>query len=404
MKLRDDDLRRALAPLAGDPAADAARVLTALLDEPPPQRPRSTRPPWPWLLLTLAAAAAGLLLGMLLRGEPAQQQQPAEPPQQQQPPPPPPPPEPPPEPPPLATLIAHLGPVDRLTGTGLDEQREELLAGAPLLPEATFATRETTQAVLRLRDGTKLHVDAATRLRLTAPDRIELVAGRILVGARSEPPATLTVHAEPGEVRIEGADAEVSFERATLSVYSFGPRVLLRNQEGLERLVRPHNRAWIVDGMLRDGRYTVGPSQTRAWTLPLLAITGEQSEIDRVVEEEIISVAVEMRMADVAFRPLHLLGQRALPAVFAYLQRTSGATDEVRAGIAGATILLASRQHLPALFELLADQDPAVRAVAHYAIIEVAGGMEYDDKFWREAPPEQRAERLAEWRKRVLGG
>ena len=65
MSLKEVDLRDALDPLAGDPVADAARVLAAL--------PQPGIPPVAWWLLGVGVAA-GLVLGMSVSDDPIEPQ------------------------------------------------------------------------------------------------------------------------------------------------------------------------------------------------------------------------------------------------------------------------------------------------------------------------------------------
>jgi ferric-dicitrate binding protein FerR (iron transport regulator) len=378
--LHESELRRALAPLAGDPQADAARLVQALGSEPLPARRR-----WPgqWWI-ALPAAAAGLLLGLWLGSRRAQEiDRPPPPPHVDGP-----------------ALLASLGPVAQVDAAGT---ATTLAPGATLPFGATLQTAPATLAVLRMPDGSRLFVARGSQLRVDSPESIVLAAGHLLYEAASAATGGPTVDVGVGTVVIGASAAEVWREQQHAGVYAHRDGILIRLPDGLERRVRARNRAAIEADLIRDARYAEPPIHARAWTWPLVAMIADQAEIDQLVHGW-IQTGLDLRMAEFVTPAIHALGVRALPALIAWLEQSRGLQEPMRAGLAFPLVYLAGHADLGKLFELLGDPDPELRVVVQRAIIEVAGGMEYDDAFWREAAPEARTERLIEWRRKVLGG
>jgi ferric-dicitrate binding protein FerR (iron transport regulator) len=269
----DAELRRALAPLAGDPERDARRVLAALDQA---TRPR-LRPYW-FPLLLAAAALAGFALGFLLRPEPeppatggprVAQQTGGEP------------------------VAAATRPLDPVAGFGpqlivaTGPVRRTGDAAKPVPIGTRFAlgdeieTSSAAKAAIALPCGSLLLANRGTRVAFPAPRQLELRRGHVLVDAtKGENPLVVrgsqgqVVLADPGEVDIRSDERELAVTAVN------DVTVRLETNDGVHRRVLRGQTAWIHDEAIRDPRTIEGPIYTAQWTFDLLVPAGRTAEAD----------------------------------------------------------------------------------------------------------------------------
>jgi hypothetical protein len=392
LTLHDDDLRRALAPLAGDPAADAARVLRALAREPIPETPPpAPRLPW-WVPFGFgAAAAAGLLAGLLLaRRTTPEPVPPIQPPDQ----------------PPVevvkdpksqlgARLLVAMGPSFYLRG----QEKQKLEVGGLVPVGYTIATDAYSKAAFHLPCGSILYVNRDTRLSLSAPRELSLQRGQLFLEAtRAE--KGVSVHSELGHVVIGSRSADVRVETEAMYVVSLSDDVLVFSRDGLQRKPGSMRMVEVRDGLIRDPKW-VSPG-TYEWTFEMFAATMPDEGVTYLVNELVASLQ-RFDDPDLMLAEIKSFGARALPHLRRHLDELKGKEEKVRGSIAGAIAEVADPQDLRSLLDLLADENPEVRV----RIFQAVNRLTYIDlktapQFWREAPEDERQTAIERLRKELF--
>ncbi len=396
----DQLLRRALAPLAGDPDADAARVLAAIRELPAPKSSSLPRPPhgWRWptvVTLIASSAAAGFLVGFLLRPAPppaATQQPIARPPSTT--------PTPVPPAPPDARLLVSYGKVT--AAQARNANAAPLTIGDPLALGALLQTDERARAMVRTADGVEIFAARGTSFRLVKPTELELQNGRVLVYLPEKGFRFRIRHAQ-GFVDWDRLGVDVEAKGDELTVYSMTTGVVLSEPGGIQRQVPEMRIAGIADGVFRNVRYPDMDRMANLWPLDMIGVTARDDEIEKSVQTFLAS-GQRMRSPMVTQIALSRMGDRTFQPLVDYLRRPASGGESTRIVAARAVADFAERGDAIVLFDLLGDPDPIVRLTMAYALSRLFGWDEtFDEAFWRDAPAETRAERAAEWRKKVLG-
>ncbi len=404
----DRDLREALAPLAGDPASDAARVLAALPPAAVPPTPpagRRGRPqppaprgwPLPWVALAVALASGlGALLGWAMagRGEP-----PAAPPAQQ-----PPAQQPPPEkePPketvvPMPTesrdmlMLMAFGPLE-IDEPGVGEQ--DLRPGGYMTKlGTTVRTGEAFAGLYVYANDARVRLDRET-VALVAEDRVVVTEGRVWLSTTTRP-TPFAIDAGPAQ--IEGLGMEVQIERRAddVDVLCLGGDAQLRSGGTVVALSAMQR--------VRSGAGGVGEPESlgfagtaTAWMVPMIRQQQDDRELQERIGAMVKAFAAGTYRAEAAVE-LRRLGSRAVPVIYEAMLARPAPADEQRqaAELLGS---LAEYSQAPWLLALLEHGEADVRAAAWRALARVAGQNVEDETFWRSAEPVERERALARWR------
>ncbi|MCA8964377.1 MAG: HEAT repeat domain-containing protein [Planctomycetes bacterium] len=417
----DRDLREALAPLAGDPAADAARVMASLPPLPAaplpdgqdaspesPRQPRRRQPVpdkssgWP-LSFVAAAVLGGLAIGVVagVWWEASHVPQ-----------------------------VAAPGPEKEKDGEQKDEPKKEepkppvmptreqdlmmLMAFAPLeidepgvgvqqLEPGGFATRLGT--VVRTGEGgAGLYVyanDARVRLdhqsaAMVDLDKVELDAGRVWLSTLTRP-APFEIRA--GAVRIESKAVEVQVQRlgAEVDVLCLQGALQVRSGEGPARGVEAMQRVSVsADGTIAAPEPIGFAGAVTAWMVPMVKQQQDETELNHRIAMMVEEFQKGTYRPEAALE-LRRFGSRAVPYVYKAMVHRGVPDDEQRqaAELIGS---IAEYSQVPWLFALLENDAPEVRVAAFRALVRVGAPRVDDEAFWREAPASERERSLARWR------
>jgi hypothetical protein len=400
--MNDRDLREALAPLAGDPVQDAARVLKAL----PPRGPGGNGPrrvpPVGWWLL-----GSGLLLGTLagLWYGPGQAPAPA--------------------PLPVAPVTQPAQPKEeKPEEKPKEEQPKEPQPANPMLPRedmlylmafgkvhvdepgggaqdlqpggfwvalgTTVATDDGAQAGLyRQADDSRLRSDYET-VATASPGEVRLHSGRVWIGA-GQRGAEIRLVTDLATIQLSHAEAIAIRETTGVAVIAVQGELLVRTSSGQSTKLEQGSQVWIdADrGMSALEKVPFLPASTSWMTHMLLQEQDESALKSRV--GELVDAYVEGSQRAAASQEIHKLGSRCvaglvqsiekrLPADPDYARATTALAADV-ADFRGALLLLA----------LLAVDDAEVRVRACHGSVR-ATGMDggTDETLWRNGSLEQR--------------
>lgn len=398
----DRDLRDALAPLGGDPVADARRVLAALPPVPPPSQGRPDRglPPIAWWLLG-AGLALGLLGGLGLGAALDRGATPAAPgdPTPQVP-------EPPPKQPPdpwqgrehLLYLMA-FGPV-QVDEPGVGRQDLEPAAYEVAVGTLVRTNDESRVGVHVMATDARIRLDCASEARIT-PGEVELIRGRVWIdaGARA---AETRVRTALATTIVAQAQAMVTRQGEGLAVVGMQRPVVVRSSRGETVQIPPGSEVAL------DPDRGFGPVQpvpflgtATSWMTEMILLQQDDTELRSRVREMVQAYeAGEHRAA--AEREIRKLGTRCLALLVTSVQeRLSAEPDYARATAVLAADLVEYRT-AGWMFPLLELEDEAVRLAAFRGLTRATGTDGGTDAgFWRDASVVRRRDAIAAWRLRL---
>lgn len=443
----DRDLGDALRPLAGDPVADAMRVLAALPPgalppgspegTPPPDRaPRRTdrgrpTPRWlPWTLLALGLAA-GIGIGLALGHDPAQRAPDAPRPEQRsderQPDVPPPDPgllantqgndprdkQPKPDPdkplPPAAGFVMPANYADRLLLTAfgpvaVEEPkagRQDLDAGAWEVELGTRFKTQTGQVGLFVNaNDARVRLDFDTEARVDV-DRVTLEFGRMWLDTGSR---DAHVRVDCGDVHIRCADAAVTIARAPsgIEVLVLSGSVDVTTPADAARVAGHELLLVDPDGHCEPKTAVPFLAPSTSWMTRMIAQSSDPSEFSARVQEVYAAYeagtwrdAARHELLKLGSRTVWLLAdgiERALPTDRAFalesVQLLARVVDYSSAGHALSLLLL---------------DDAEIRAQVFRAVRDATGtDGGTDEPFWLDAARERRRTVVDSWRTQLL--
>ena len=402
----DRDLREALAPLAGDPASDAARVMAALpplpaQPAPPtegaPRRPRPAPPaagwPLPWVVgAVLAALVVGVLggrwWGAASPGDGAPK--PKEEPRRE---------EPKKDTPAMPTeerdlmMLMAFGPLE------IDEPG----VGVQQLEPGGFATRQGTvvrtgESIAGLyvyANDARVRLDAGTAARV-AGEEIVLDAGRVWVSTVTRP-TPFVIRA--GEVLVESKAVEMQVERhgGDLELLCLQGQLQVRAGGGAVRSVDAVQRLRVAAaGTIGEPEPVSFVGTQTAWMVPMIKQQQDERELQQRIAAMVEAFAAGTYRQEAALE-LRRFGSRAVPQLYEAMVRRGVPTDEQRqaAELIGS---LAEYGQTAWLFALLENDAAEVRVPAFFALLRVGAPRVDDEAFWRDAPRAERERSLQRWR------
>lgn len=396
----DRELREALQPLAGDPVADAMRVLAALPPVPPPApAPPRRIPPW-WLLGGIVLGlTAGLGLGFALSPgppDPAQQAENEKILQEQK-----------------AKEAAAKGkappgmPSDSrqwldVTAFGaiaIDEPgegKQELKPGQYMTKlGTTFTSNDALVGVYVFVNDARVRLDRRTVAEVQ-PDLVVLRSGRLWL-SNLDRPAEVTLRTDYGEVRAPAAVLQ-------LEVLEHGVRVSCL--DGLAQVVSPAGQLRLQGGrQVEFGRG--GPGEIGAlpfagtitnWMTPMVLMQRDDSEL-RARVGQMLQAYLEGTHRDPAEAELRRLGGHCVPRLFEAIEAM--AASALRERTARLLAEVADYGHAVWLVALLERGDAATRAIAFTGLVRITGAGVEDETFWRDAGDAEREAAAARWRERL---
>ncbi|MCB9889501.1 MAG: FecR domain-containing protein [Planctomycetes bacterium] len=385
------DLRDALAPLAGDPVADAGRVLAAL----PELQPAAVRPARPMRLVAAAAGVAlvvgagvGWWLGRAL--------------------------------PPAAPTAGWPSPTKETPG-GRDPRNygfeffgfgtvQVLEPGTPPqelqnrwgLAYGSVLRTGKSHAGLLLRDDVQVRLDIGTHAEVVAPRSLVLQTGQMWLAAR-DAPQLVVVKTPSGLVDVERAVAMIEVRDGRVRVTCLQGQVRVRPRgAAAQRLAVGEQVAVDAGGQQVESCRPEFLDGISSWMTEMIVEQVDTRERDQRATR-MVEAYLDGRFRKEARRELFRLGPAAVPALAGALRDHPELPPELARETARMVCSMATTRTKRPLFELLYSADPEVRVLVARRIGEVTdvpypGGVE----FWRGASdPKVRQSAVLEWWGRV---
>lgn len=413
----DRDLRDALRPLAGDPVADAARVLAAL----PPAGPVPPQHPWlPWTLLGLGLALGAGAYAVLSRlgapatisatedPKPAQAPKPAE--------------------------AAPPGPVtqgpvtknnDRSPSPGVASGMErenasmllvmafgELDVDEPvegkqhLAPgdyrvrvDSSFATKDALAGIYAYANDAALRLDRQTIARCS-PEEVQLEEGRVWIASGMR----------GGTIRIELGDAKAvlhagkvmcSREPTGSSILALAGKVeVLTPQRGTLTLAAHERLAIDVRGPQPVEKVAFLGGVT-SWMTPMIEMSSDPEEIAERVDE-MLDAFEQGDHREEAARELMKLGPRCTPVLVKAVEKALPRDRALAIETARLLGRLIDYRRSVFALALLRLDDAELRVVVFDAICRATDtDSATDAEFWRNASAQNREGAIQRWTKQL---
>lgn len=410
----DRDLRDALQPLAGDPIADAMRVLAALPPAGPlPPDPAPPRAPLPWWLL-LAGVALGAVLGLAganwFGGAPPATSPPPQPAQPPQPAPPPDPAvaKPKPDAPPKSrenerpSEYADQLQIMAFGELSIDEPgvgRQVLAPGGYMAAVGTlFDTGPSMAGIYAYANDVRVRLDRAT-LALVQPDLVTLQRGRLWLSNATRP-AALVVRADRVDVDVTAAVLMLEARSSGLWACCLEGEALVRPLGGTAFRL-PAQQQVEIDRRTGRGelqKVAFAGTLTSWMTRMILQQTDDTELYGRIAQ--LLDAYLEGTHREAAAIELRRLGARAAGKLYGALDGMVS-RPELRQRTAALLADVAEYEQRDWLLALLEFDDADVRAVAFQGLVRVTGAGVEDEAFWREGDAVARATALAAWRERL---
>jgi hypothetical protein len=338
LRLQDGDLRRAFAPARESASHIATNVISAL-DPPLPVVPRRAT----WQLL-LAATVAGYLLAIFTWRPAAEDEHAGLRPM-----------------PPVARLALATGPVEfkppKELGWFTCPANTELEQGAAVRTESGTRCEVSTGdgSQVRLNGDSQAHFHGTRQVTLergqlwsqvaggeapfcvTAPDA-KVLAGQGRISMSCEPGQTIVTVVE-GSARVESGD-----EAATLAA---------------------GQSAQIVEGRLSEVSRASNTLLATSWINELLAVKGSEDPEFTARMNDILAQLGQTKLSYLYEEEIRRLGDNCVLPIVRFLESSrSQPSEPKRERAAGIVADVAQPRSIPLLIELLADDNPRVRAHA----------------------------------------
>ncbi len=372
----DRELRDAIEPLMGDPAATWARVMGSL---PAPR----LRPLWP---LVATATAAGLALGWvaaLLTREPQPKGLPTD--QiavvKQEP----------------ARVVARMG----KTWVESDRGPRALMVGDTMAVEAILGTSDESRLFMTLANDVELRLNADSRLAIDTDRSVTLAAGQLFVGQRGEGKSFVVVTGDL-DVHCDRADFEVTTTKTGTEVVALEGHVRVATLGGDERALGSLQRVELRNGELGEVQSAGSRWGYVAWQIDALAACADRREEAFGYAYELVRALGDPAAEAAAERSLRTIGALGAGALGMFASGFPDAPTELRRRCWTILADVADARSLPYLLTAITSEDAEVRVAAVRAIERVtAMPSGHDEKFWRDAPYAQRFDVVDAWRRRL---
>ncbi len=393
----DRDLRDALAPLAGDPTADAARVLQAL---PPPGLP-----PIGWWL-----GGSGLVLGLLLGiavgrstadAPPQPAPQPTTPVQAPDAPQPhdPKPPQPWPMPRDDAFYLMAFG---ELAVEEPGRGPGDLKPGAYDLPMGTLVrTTDLSRAgVYTAVNDSRMRLDCSTTARITAVE-VTLEKGRLWLHASPRHPGDLRIASSLATAMVTAGRAIADHRTDGLQVLSIDGTVVVRTAAGQTAQLQPGQLVWVdPDQGLSSVEKVPFLGSATSWMTDMVLMEQDQTELHERVREMVAAYEEGTHRAAAALE-IRKLGTTTLGLLVDIVQRSTTADPDFARATAALAADVVEYRTVDWMFPLLESDDIDVRLIAFRGLRRATGtDGGTDEEFWRDASTVRRRDAIQNWKKR----
>lgn len=395
MKSLDRDLRDALETLAGDPIADARRVLAGL----PPAGPRpgpKRVPPIGWWMLG-AGLVLGIGAGMLLM-RPGKTSLPTSPPKET------PKEDLPKDKPPAPTwpmpesngiLLMAFAPmaVDE-PGTGFQEiepRQYQLTDGT------TFVTRDGPAGLYVPANDVRLRLDAMTRARVQQAD-VAFDQGRMWVdcGGRK---TDLKVDAGLAVAKVEGGSCMFVRDGKGVAVIGITGNVSLRTPQGEAARLEAGQEVWIDPdrGMTRIQQVPFLGTAT-SWMTRMILTEQDDTEL-RARVKDMVAAYEDGAHREEAEREVRKLGSTCVPMLAYGIEQQQGHGDTYARDAARLLAQIVDVLRAGYVLPLLASDDAEVRVETFLGLRRATGvDLGQSEDFWRQADAAQRQGGAEAWK------
>jgi hypothetical protein len=402
----DRDLRDALRPLAGDPVADAARVLAAL----PPQHP------WlPWTLLGLGLALGAGSYAVLSRlgapaaisasedPKPSDAPKPKDGPKEAAP----------------AEPVARSN--DRSPGMGMEredpsmllvmafgeldldepgEGKQHLAAGEHRVRvDSSFATKDALAGIYAFANDAALRLDRQTIARC-APEEVQLEEGMVWVasGIRGG-----TIRIELGDAKAVLHAGKVLCSRAPTgaSVLALAGKVEVLTPTRGTLTIGAHERVAIDVGGPHPVEKVAFVGSVTSWMTPMIEMSSDPEEIVERIDE-MVDAFEQGDHQEEAARELMKLGPRCTPALVKAVEKALPRDRALAIETAKLLGRLVDYRRSVYALPLLRLDDAELRVVVFDAVCRATDtDSATDAEFWRNASPQNREGAIQRWTKQL---
>ncbi|MBA4794665.1 MAG: FecR family protein [Phenylobacterium sp.] len=174
----------------------------------------------------------------------------------------------------------------------------------PRLFGETYASGVGEQRILRLKDGSQLRLDTASRVRVKLTDdarRVRLLGGRAFFDVAHDPSRPFTVVADGASVTALGTRFDVRRDTADVTVTLFQGQVKVEGGEA-PVVLQPGQRAIVTGAGSRSLVRSVNAAEAQSWTQGQLVFRQQTlgaaaAEVNRYSETQVV-----IRDADLANR------------------------------------------------------------------------------------------------------
>ena len=174
----------------------------------------------------------------------------------------------------------------------------------PRLFGETYASGVGEQRILRLKDGSQLRLDTASRVRVKLTDdarRVRLLGGRAFFDVAHDPTRPFTVVADGASVTALGTRFDVRRDTADVTVTLFQGQVKVEGGEA-PVVLQPGQRAIVTGAGSRSLVRSVNAAEAQSWTQGQLVFRQQTlgaaaAEVNRYSETQVV-----IRDADLANR------------------------------------------------------------------------------------------------------
>lgn len=410
MKPLDRDLRDALETLAGDPIADARRVLAALPPGPvTPPPPRGLPPAGWWMLgggLVLGLGAGMLLMRLGVAPAPADQ-------------------------PPAIERQDDKAPVDDKkpepkkpdqprTWPMPESEGVLLMAFAPMSIDepgsgvqqlepmqyqvadgTTFTTREGTAGLYMMANDVRLRLDAMTEARVE-PTSVTFGHGRIWLdcGGRN---TDLEVRSALAVATVEGGSCMFAGDDKGMAVIAVSGNVSLRTEQGEATRIEARYQVWIDKdrGMTRIQQVPFLGTAT-SWMTRMILAEQDDTELRARVKDMVLAYEDGARRAE-AEREIRKLGSACVPMLVYGIEQHHGHGEDYARTAAQLLAQLVDYLRADYVLPLLLADDAEVRVETFTGLRRATGlDLGQSEQYWRGADVAQRQAGFDAW-KQALG-
>jgi hypothetical protein len=389
------ELRDALLPLAGDPVADAARVLAALPPLPGPGKPGA--PPIAWWLL-----AAGIVVGALLGAfvgratAPAKEAEKLETPDKPK--------DDKPQPAPPTMLSSDMMMLTAFDDLAVDEPGQgfqNLRAGVWELWFGSSIVTRGGQAGFLIRGDLRGRIDRNTQVRVAA-NEFALTTGRIWIdtGVRQN---RINIDAEIAALVVDTGEVMVERTAEGVLATAIAGDISVKQKAGEVVRLLPGNAVWIgTERGFEPPKKVPFLAAATSWMTEMITLETDDTQLRQRIKDMVAAYEAGT-FRELAEREIRKLGSRCSPLlIYGALQRlpNDAAYAQKAATLA---VQLAEFRNVQYVFQLLECDSGELRRLAAEGIERITGiASGKDAEFWTSAPAIEREPVVATWKNQVF--